>query len=64
MFNEATSKQPYPRYLSSDNDPRFKYRRWKAHMRVLDIEEIKFLPYVPLSYPFVERLFLDFARHR
>lgn len=56
MFNEAISKQPYPRYLSSDNDPLFEYHRWKAHMRVLDIEEVKSVPYVPLSHPFVERL--------
>jgi len=30
MFNEATSKQPYPHYLSSDNDPLCEYHRWKA----------------------------------
>jgi putative transposase len=56
MFNEATAKQPCPRYLSSDNDPLFEYHRWKAHMRVLDIEEIKSVPYAPMSHPFVERL--------
>ena len=56
MFNEATSKQPYPRYLSSDNDPLFEYHRWKAHLRVLEIDEIKSVPYLPLSHPFVERL--------
>lgn len=30
--------------------------RWKANLRVLEIEEIKSLPYVPMSHPFVERL--------
>ena len=45
-----------PSYLSSDNDPLFEFHRWKANLRVLDIEEIKTVPYVPISHPFVERL--------
>ena len=45
-----------PKYLSSDHDPLFEYHRWKANLCVLDIEEIKTVPYVPLSHPFVERL--------
>lgn len=56
MFNQATSKQSWPGYLSSDNDPLFQYCRWKANLRVLEIDEIKSLPYVPMSHPFVERL--------
>jgi transposase InsO family protein len=56
MFNDATSGQDWPKYLSSDNDPLFQYHRWKANLRVLDIEEIKSLPHVPMSHPFVERL--------
>jgi putative transposase len=56
MFNQATSKQSWPTYLSSDNDPLFQYHRWKANLCVLDIDEIKSLPHVPLSHPFVERL--------
>lgn len=56
MFNNATSGQSWPKYLSSDNDPLFQYHRWKANMRVLDIEKIKSLPHVPMSHPFVERL--------
>jgi hypothetical protein len=27
----------------------------KASLRILDVEEIKTVPYVPLSHPFVER---------
>ena len=27
-----------------------------ANLQVLDVEEIKTVPYVPLSHPFVERL--------
>ena len=56
MFNEATSGHDSPIYLSSDNDPLFQYHRWKANMRVLDIDEIKSVPHVPMSHPFVERL--------
>ena len=56
MFNDATSGQDWPKHLSSDNDPLFQYHRWKANMRVLDIDEIKSLPHVPMSHPFVERL--------
>jgi transposase InsO family protein len=56
MFNHATYGQGWPKYLSSDNDPMFQYHRWKANVRVLEIEEIKSLPHVPMSHPFVERL--------
>ena len=57
MFNEAASEQGWPEHLSSDNDPLFQYHRWKANLRVLEIEEIKSLPHAPMSHPFVERLF-------
>ncbi|MCP4896964.1 MAG: transposase family protein, partial [bacterium] len=56
MFNRAISRMGSPRYLSSDHDPLFEYHRWKANLRILDIEEIKTVPYAPLSHPFVERL--------
>jgi putative transposase len=56
MFNDATSRQGGPKYISSDNDPLFQYHRWKANLRVLEIEEIKSIPHVPMSHPFVERL--------
>jgi transposase InsO family protein len=56
MSNDATSRQDWPKYISSDNDPLFQYHRWKANLRVLDIEEIKSVPHVPMSHPFVERL--------
>ncbi len=50
------SGQGRPRYLSSDHDPLFAYHRWQANLRVLDVEEVKTVPYVPLSHPFVKRL--------
>src|SRR5437867_11234868 len=33
-----------------------KPRQWQANLRILDVAEIKTVPYVPLSHPFVERL--------
>jgi putative transposase len=56
MFIGASSGQGWPKYLSSDNDPVFQFHRWKANLPVLEVEEIKSLPYVPMSHPFVERL--------
>ena len=56
MFNKAISRQGQPRYVSSDNDPLFNYHQWRANLRILEIEEIKTVPYVPMSHPFVERL--------
>ena len=56
MFNESTSGQSWPTHISSDNDPLFQYHRWKANLRVLEIDEIKSLPHVPMSHPFIERL--------
>jgi putative transposase len=56
MFNEAVARMGVPRYLSSDHDPLFEYHRWQANLRILGVEEIKTVAYVPLSHPFVERL--------
>ena len=56
MFNEITAGNLLPNHLSSDNDPLFLYHRWKVNLRVLEIEEIKTVPHVSLSHPFVERL--------
>ena len=56
MFNRAIAKQTPPKYLSSDNDPRFRFHRWRANLRILEVEEIKTIPCTPPSHPFVERL--------
>src|SRR5450631_266046 len=56
MFNHALSGQPLPKHLSTDNDPLFRFHRWRANVRVLEIDEIKTVPFVPCSHPFVERL--------
>ena len=56
MFNHAVSSQRLPRRLSTDHDPLFRAHRWLANLRVLEIEEIKSVPYTPVSHPFVERM--------
>lgn len=56
MFNQAFSGGDPPRYLSSDNDPLFRFHRWQANLRILEITEIKTVPFTPISHPFVERL--------
>ena len=56
MFNTAIHGQGAPRHLSTDHDPLFEAHRWTANLRILDIDEIKTVPYVPVSHPFVERL--------
>lgn len=56
MFSEAISGIDVPGYLSSDHDPLFEFHRWKANLRILKVTEVKTVPYLPLSHPFVERL--------
>ena len=57
MFNHAIAEElARPRHLSSDHDPLFEFHRWKANLRILNVTEIKTVPEVPLSHPFVERL--------
>ena len=45
-----------PKYLSTDNDPLYRFHQWQANLRVLDVTEIKAVPGVSLFHPFVERL--------
>lgn len=57
MFNQVIAGAPtLSQRLSSDQDPLFKFHRWQANLRILDVSEIKTVPHVPLSHPFVERL--------
>ena len=56
MFNAAIHGQGAPQHLSTDHDPLFEAHRWKANLRILEIDELKTVPHVPLSHPFVERL--------
>jgi hypothetical protein len=38
-----------PKYLSSDHDPLYRFHQWEANLPVLNVEQIKTVPYVPLS---------------
>ena len=56
MFNHAIRGHATPKRLSSDNDPLYRFHQWQANLRVLGVDEVKSVPCVPLSHPFVERL--------
>lgn len=56
MFNRASAGQLLPKHFGTDHDPLFRFHRWLANLRVPEIEEIKTIPYAPLSHPFVGRL--------
>jgi hypothetical protein len=56
MFRRAIRGQSLPKYLSSDHDPLYRFHQWQANLRALGVPEIKTVPYLPLSHPFVERL--------
>jgi hypothetical protein len=34
----------------------YRFPQWQANLQVLEVAELKTVPYVPLSHPFVERL--------
>jgi putative transposase len=56
MFNRAIRGPTTPKYVSTDNDPWYRFHQWQANLRMLEVTEIKTVPDVPLSHPFVERL--------
>jgi transposase InsO family protein len=56
MFNQAISGHALPSRLSTDHDPLFQFHRWQANLRILDVERVQTVPYVPWSHPFIERL--------
>jgi putative transposase len=49
MFNCITAGRPKPKYLSTDYDPLFRFHRWRANLRVLEVEEIRSLPHARVS---------------
>jgi putative transposase len=55
LFNQIQAGHSPPRRISTDHDPVFTHHRWHANLRVLGIAEVKTVPYVPRSHPFVER---------
>ena len=57
MFKQAIrGVTTLPRYLSSDHDPLYRFHQWEANLRILGVREIKTVPCVPWSHPFIERL--------
>ena len=57
MFKQAIrGATTLPKYLSSDHDPLYRFHQWEANLRILGVTEIKTVPYVPWSHPFIERL--------
>jgi len=56
MFNDAIAGAGTPTRLSTDNDPLFESHRWRATLRILEVDEVKTVAYVPVSHPFIERL--------
>ena len=56
MFSTAISTMGAPQHLSSDHGPLLTFHQWTANLRILDIDEIKSIPYTPRSPPFIERL--------
>jgi transposase InsO family protein len=49
MFQRAIHGQSLPKYLSSDHDPLYRFHRWQANLRVLEVTEIKTVPHVTLA---------------
>jgi hypothetical protein len=48
MFNRAIARQTMARRLSSAHDPLFRFHRWRANLRVLEVDEIKTIPGTPV----------------
>jgi hypothetical protein len=56
MFRQVISGKVLAKYLSTDHDPLYRFHQWQANLRILEMVEIKTVPGVPFSHPFVERL--------
>ena len=61
LLQRAIRGRGLPKYLSSDHDPLYQFHQWQASLRVLEMNEIKTVPHVPLSHPFVQRLMVRFG---
>jgi hypothetical protein len=49
MFNQIVAGKSPPRHLSSDHDSLFRFHRWLANLRILEVDEIESIPYVPVG---------------
>jgi len=53
MIQRAIQGPAPPKYLSTDNDRLYRFHQWQANLRVLEVMEIKTVPYVPLPIPWL-----------
>ncbi len=53
LFNQIISGHALPKYLSTDHDPLFRFHQWQANLRIIDVSEIKSIPGIPNSHPFI-----------
>jgi putative transposase len=52
MSNRAIRGQcRLPKYLNSDNDPLYKFHQWQANLQILEVTEVKIVPYIPCLIP-------------
>ena len=56
MFNHTVAGQRLPKQVSADHDLPLRFHRCLTNPRLLEIEEIKFVPSGPVSHSFIERL--------
>jgi len=45
-----------PGGVKADNDPLFEFHQWQINLRILEFCEIKTIPNLPISHPFIEKL--------
>jgi hypothetical protein len=58
MLNRVIAGSVSSKYLSSDNDPLFRYRQWQANLRILEAEV-----YTPSIRPYTELADIDYPFH-
>jgi hypothetical protein len=56
MFFNILSDYALPKRISTDNGPLFESLIWKINLAEWGVDEIKSVPSIPWSHPFVERL--------
>ncbi len=53
LFDQTIADSTLPRRISTDHDPLVEFHRWQVNLRILESDEVKTVPYVPLSQPFI-----------
>jgi hypothetical protein len=48
-YVQASDSRSTPKYVSTDNDPWYRFYQWQDNLRMLEVTEIKTVPDVP--YP-------------